>query len=188
MLAWAIKQLLVWGALAGLALVLATDRGGVRTGLAALFGRDAPAAAADSAAADSAAARGPAAPAASASRTLVVRAGHGGHFWVEAEIDGATVPFMVDTGATSVTLSRDAAAALGLRLGERDYTDPHHTANGIVRTAPVQLREVRIGALAVRDVDAAVNPRLAGVSLLGLSFLKRLDGYEVRGDRLMLYW
>jgi aspartyl protease family protein len=179
MIGWAVRQLLVWGLLGGLAVVLVADRGGVRGTIAAMLGRGTPPAPAS----------GPAVAAtAAASRTLVVRAGHGGHFWVEAEIDGATLPFVVDTGATSVTLSRDAAALIGLRLGERDYTEPHRTANGIVRTAPVQLREVRIGALSVRDVDASVNPHLAGVSLLGMSFLKRLDGYEVRGDRLMLYW
>lgn len=174
MLLWAVRQLLVWGALGLLAVLILTDGGGVRARLASLVARDADAPAAESSAA--------------ASRTMTLRAGPGGHFWVDADVDGTAMPFVIDTGATSVTLSKDAAELLGLRLSQRDFTQPHHTAGGIVHAAPVRLREVRIGALVVRDVEAAVNPRLRGVSLLGMSFLGRLDGYEVRGDRLMLYW
>lgn len=175
MILWTVRQLLVWGALGLFAVLVFSDDGAVRAKLIALVTRhaDAPPAVEASGA---------------ASRTLTVRAGQGGHFWVEAEVDGTTLPFLVDTGATSVTLSQEATERLGLRLGAHDFTERSQTAGGMVRTAPVSLREVRIGPLSVRDVDASVNPRLSGISLLGMSFLNRLDGYEVRGDRLLLYW
>jgi aspartyl protease family protein len=62
------------------------------------------------------------------------------------------------------------------------------TANGIARAAPVRLREVRLGQLSIDDVSAAVVENL-NISLLGQSFLTRLDGYEMRDGMLTLnYW
>ncbi|NWG72975.1 MAG: TIGR02281 family clan AA aspartic protease, partial [Parvularculaceae bacterium] len=69
-----------------------------------------------------------------------------------------------------------------------EYTLKYRTASGIVHAAPVTLREISIGALTVRDVEAAVNSRSIGVSLLGISFLQRLDGYAVERDSLVLTW
>jgi aspartyl protease family protein len=62
-----------------------------------------------------------------------------------------------------------------------------NTANGTVKAAQVRLREVQIGRIAVRDVEAVVMPpgRLAG-SLLGMSFLKRLASFNVSGGTLVL--
>jgi aspartyl protease family protein len=121
-------------------------------------------------------------------RTLRVRADRSGHFLVDADVDGTTVRFMVDTGASDVVLTPEDAERLGLRLHDRDYTLKYRTAGGIVKAAPVSLREISIGALSVRDVPAAVNSQSIGVSLLGMSFLKRLDGYAVERDSLILTW
>jgi aspartyl protease family protein len=61
------------------------------------------------------------------------------------------------------------------------------TANGVVQTAPVRIREIRVGDILVRDVEAVVlPPRALGVSLLGMSFLRRLEGFEIAKGRLVL--
>lgn len=122
------------------------------------------------------------------SRTLRLRADASGHFLVTAEVNGTAVHFLIDTGATDVVLTPEDAERLGLRLRERDYTLKYRTAGGIVSAAPVMLREIRLGPLTVRDVDAAVNSHSIGVSLLGVGFLKRLDGYAVERDSLILSW
>lgn len=177
MIFWAVKQLVVWSIVCVLSVVIWTDEGAIE----ALFRRVmATAGSVDTAAEESTDDEG--------SRMLTLRAGAGGHFWVDAEVNGSTVRFVVDTGATSVVLSEEDAERAGLRLSPRDYTALQRTAGGTVRAAPVTLREVRIGALGLSDVEAAVNPALSGVSLLGMTFLNRLDGYEVRGDSLRLYW
>ncbi|MFZ1413981.1 MAG: TIGR02281 family clan AA aspartic protease [Defluviicoccus sp.] len=177
MIFWAVKQLVVWSIVCVLAVVIWTDEGAIE----ALFRRVvATAGSVDAAVEESTGDDG--------ARVLTLRAGAGGHFWVDAEVNGNTVRFIVDTGATSVVLSEEDADRAGLRLSPRDYTALHRTAGGTVRAAPVTLREVHIGALGLRDVEAAVNPALSGVSLLGMTFLNRLDGYEVRGDTLSLYW
>lgn len=125
---------------------------------------------------------------AAASRTMVFRAGRDGHFTLRARVDGARVRFLVDTGASAVVLNRRDAERIGLHLRERNFTKVFQTANGPVRAAPVVLRSVKIGALNVRNVEAYVNEGAMGVSLLGMSFLRQLDGYEVSNDKLTLSW
>lgn len=120
-------------------------------------------------------------------RILVVQADGRGHFTVHPRIEGTTVTMMVDTGATVVALTSEDAAAAGIRPLPRDFTRTVETANGAVAVAPVRIRELRLGDITVRDVEAVVIPagRL-GTSLLGMSFLRRLGGFDVARGRLTL--
>lgn len=131
---------------------------------------------------------GEARPVSAASRSMTLRAGRNGHFMLDARIDGTPVRFLVDTGASAIILGRQDADRIGLRLRERNFTQRFQTANGIVRAAPVVLRELSIGALSLRNVDAVVNDGPMGTALLGMDFLRQLDGYEVARDKLILYW
>jgi aspartyl protease family protein len=97
------------------------------------------------------------------------------------------VRFLVDTGASFVALSPRDAAAAGLAGSALVYRGTAATANGPARVAPITLREVRIGQFAASDVAAVVMDNLP-ISLLGQSFLKRLDSYEMRDGVLTLYW
>ena len=85
------------------------------------------------------------------------------------------------------TLFDYASAAAGIGRGSLDFSARVSTANGIARAAPVRLREVRIGQLSVNDVSAFVAENLH-VSLLGMSFLKRVEGFEIRDGVLTLNW
>jgi len=120
------------------------------------------------------------------SRELVVTAGGHGHFEIRAEVEGADVDFLVDTGASKVFLSARDAENIGLDPELLDYSDRFRTANGTVYGAPVTLRELRIGNLLLHDVEATVTRSRLPISLLGMSFLGRLDGYEVRDGVLIL--
>lgn len=111
-----------------------------------------------------------------------------GHFVLTATADGIETRFLIDTGASVVVLSRPDAAALGLHPDMLDYTIRLSTANGEIAAAPVVLREIAIGDLRVADVDAVVVRSPLEVSLLGASFLSRLDGYEVSPAGLTLRW
>ena len=119
---------------------------------------------------------------------MVVPATRGGHFLVEAEIDGVAIEFLVDTGASTVVLSEDDAELLGLYADELDFTERYQTANGIIEGAPVVLDYMRIGDLELEDVRSTVIRAPLDRSLLGMSFLSRLEGYEVERDRLILRW
>ncbi|WP_332681379.1 retropepsin-like aspartic protease family protein [Bosea sp. (in: a-proteobacteria)] len=120
-------------------------------------------------------------------RSLTINADYRGHYIVHPSIENYRVRMMVDTGASFIALTDADARALGVKPQRSAYTFGLSTANGVVRGAQVRLREVRLGDILVRDVEAVVLPAGAlGMSLLGTSFLRKLSGYEVRGGRMIL--
>ena len=121
-------------------------------------------------------------------RSVEVAQAANGDFDVTVQINGATVSMVLDTGASSVVLTREDAKAAGLPLEVLAYTTNIDTANGRTRAAPVKLDRIAIGGLVERSVDALVaQPGQLKTSLLGMSFLNRLQSWEVRGDRLLLH-
>jgi aspartyl protease family protein len=120
-------------------------------------------------------------------RTLVYRTDQRGHVALTAMVNGAPVRFLVDTGASRVTLTAEDARAAGFGPGELVFNQRSQTANGLTREAPVTLREIRIDRLSIDNVSAAVNENLT-VSLLGMSFLKRLKSFEMRDGSLTISW
>jgi aspartyl protease family protein len=120
-------------------------------------------------------------------RQVALAADARGHFVTTARINGQKVVVLVDTGATSVAISAETAQRLGIYLTKSDFTGRVRTANGVVAVAPVKLREVSLGNVTVRNVEAAVSPGdTLGVNLLGMSFLGRLSKFEVNGGELVL--
>jgi aspartyl protease family protein len=120
-------------------------------------------------------------------RTVAVARTVGGDFAISAQINGAHIAMVLDTGASSVVLTRADAEAAGLPLEVLDYSINIDTANGRTRAAPVTLDRVAVGSLVERSVEALVaQPGQLKTSLLGMSFLNRLQSWEVRGDRLLL--
>ena len=112
---------------------------------------------------------------------------HDGDFAVRAQINGVRVPMVLDTGATSVVLTQQAAKAAGLPIEVLEYTVNVDTANGRTRAAPVTLDRIALGGLTERSVPAlVVQPGQLKNSLLGMTFLNRLESWEVRGDRLRM--
>jgi len=109
-----------------------------------------------------------------------------GHFHVSAKVNGERVQFLVDTGASVVTLTRDDAERAGLNPGTLSYSQRFDTANGTAFGAPVRVDRLEIGSIAVTDVRAAVLEKGLGTSLLGMSFLERLSSFSVEGDTLTL--
>lgn len=111
-----------------------------------------------------------------------------GDFAVLAQVNGGREQrFVFDTGASSVVLTAESAAALGIHPPESAFTQRVSTANGTALTAPIRLDSVSVGPITERNVDAMVSrPGVLTVNLLGQSFLTRLPSYEVRGDRLIL--
>lgn len=118
----------------------------------------------------------------------VIEPGPGGHFWVQATLDGEPIELVIDTGATDITLSLADARRLGFEKGRLQFDRAYQSANGVILGAPVRIRELRIGQQSLYDVDAVVVDAPLEVSLLGMSFLRRLDSYGVERGRLVLRW
>ena len=120
-------------------------------------------------------------------RSIAVAKSGDGHFHIRASIAGRPVQLIVDTGASTVTLRAEDAARLDLHPRDTDYTVPTSTANGRASAAPVILPDLTIGDVTLRQVRALVaRPGALDVSLLGNSYLERLDSFTVSGDRLIL--
>lgn len=121
-------------------------------------------------------------------RTVELRANFQGHYYTTAEIDGRSVNVLVDTGATAVALTFEDARTIGLSLRDSDFTMRVSTANGYGRVAPVTLDRVSIGDITVRNVRGAVmEPGKLGTTLLGMSFLGRLQRVDIRAGTLVLH-
>jgi aspartyl protease family protein len=120
-------------------------------------------------------------------RVVEIKAGSLGHYYVRVEINGRPVDVMVDSGASIVALSFEDAQRAGLHIRDGDYTQYVNTANGLARIAPVMLDRVSIGDITVRNVQAAVaEPGKLTTSLLGMSFLSRLQRVDMRNGVLVL--
>ena len=118
-------------------------------------------------------------------RNVVIRS-ENGQFATDGRVDGRPIAFMVDTGASQITLRESEAARLGYRPHERDYVITIHTANGEGRAARIELDTVEVGDIIVRDVPALVVPDKAlGVNLLGMSFLSRVRWVHERGQLVL---
>jgi aspartyl protease family protein len=118
-------------------------------------------------------------------RNIAIRSNNG-QFATDGRVDGRQIAFMVDTGASQVTLRESDAARLGYHPQERDFVVKIHTANGEGRAASVELDTVEIGDIIVHDVAALVVPDKAlGVNLLGMSFLSRVKWVHERGELVL---
>jgi aspartyl protease family protein len=120
-------------------------------------------------------------------RVVHISRGQAGEFALRATINGVNAPMVIDTGATSVVLTFETAKAAGLPLELLDYNVEVETAGGHTRAARLTLDRLAIGTLVERSVPALVVPRgQMKTNLLGMSFLDRLESFEVRADSLML--
>lgn len=119
--------------------------------------------------------------------TVEIARGNRGEFQIVAQINGARVSTVYDTGASAVVLTQEAAKAAGLPLDFLNYSVQVETANGRTRAAPVTLDRIKVGGIEERQVPALIaQPGQLRMSLLGMSFLNRLKSSEVRGDKLVL--
>ena len=124
---------------------------------------------------------------ASPASTVQIPRGQGGEFAVHVRINGVATPMVIDTGATAVVLTYETAKAIGLPLELLEYDVDVETAGGHTKAARLTLDRLAIGKLVERSVPALVVPHGQMKSnLLGMSFLDRLESWEVRADQLVL--
>jgi len=123
----------------------------------------------------------------SRNRVVEVTRGGQGNFAVAAHLNSARISMVLDTGASSVVLTQDAAKAAGLPVEVLTYTVSIETANGRTRAAPVTLNSLAVGGITERSVPALIaQPGQLRTNLLGMTFLNRLESWEVRGDKLVM--
>lgn len=118
---------------------------------------------------------------------VVIRRTEGGHFAVNAEVDGKRLPMLIDTGASQVTLTWEDAKKIGLKPETLRFSMPVTTANGTAEAAPVTIPELAIGPIVRKNIAAAVaqEGRL-DTSLLGMNYLSSLSAVRIQPNEMRL--
>ena len=117
---------------------------------------------------------------------LELTKGDDGHFKVAGQANGTRLIFLIDTGASDIILSPSDARRIGIDLATLNFSIPYQTANGMVFGARFHLQSLSIGPIEYRNVQVSINKAEMNGSLLGMSFLNRLNSYEVNGRKLIL--
>jgi len=107
-----------------------------------------------------------------ASATLTADAA--GHFLTIGNVNGTTIRFIVDTGASTISIGASDARRIGIdpSKGQMGYSQ---TANGVTQVSLVKLNSVRVGDIVLNNVDATVHQQDLPFALLGMSFLNRME-------------
>ena len=113
------------------------------------------------------------------------RAQRGNQFYVTGSVNGNAIHFLVDTGATWVSLTPEDAKTLGFNLTTLNWNIRTRTANGIIENAAVTLGDIRLGRIVEYNVSAVVMPQ-SGISLLGMTFLSRLRSWQISNGVLTI--
>ena len=118
---------------------------------------------------------------------LVVRRGDDGHFHLDAELNGVSIHFLVDTGATLTALTAADAGRAGIDVGALRFDRLVQTANGQAMFARAEIGNLAIGPYEIAQVPVAVMPDSSGgTSLLGMNVINSFAGWRVEGDRMIL--
>jgi aspartyl protease family protein len=123
----------------------------------------------------------------SSGNVVELNAGAYGHYKARARINGHPVDVLVDTGASYVALTYEDAERIGAFVSEKDFKYKSRTANGYARIAIVDIDRISIDGIEVRNVRASIHqPGSLHVTLLGMSFLSKLERAEMRNGRMIL--
>ncbi len=114
---------------------------------------------------------------------VILKRNRMGHYVANGEINGQPVQFLLDTGATSISIPARVARRLGLKGTQKQWVE---TANGSISVTAIRLQQVRLGDIQLSNVPAHINPYMDDEDvLLGMTFLKHLEMIQ-RGDTLTL--
>lgn len=164
-------NLAIWIAIFGVALIGYTYRADINGIAARVFGEIVPGTASID----------------SANHTATFRSGRDGHFQINAEVNGAGVAMLFDTGASTVVLTGEDARKAGIDTKTLKFDIPVSTANGTGRAASIVLDRIEVGGILRTHIRAFVAaPGALETSLLGMSFLETLRHYGVAGNQLEL--
>jgi aspartyl protease family protein len=118
--------------------------------------------------------------------TVVIHRESDGHFYTDATVNGATIRFMIDTGASSVALTQEDARRAGMYFSTNDFNQIGRGAGGEIALRSVSLDRVAVGNIEARNVQGVVIGGDGDISLLGQSFLATLGGVSIEGDAMVL--
>lgn len=114
-----------------------------------------------------------------------IRQASDGHFWVTAEVNGEPVRFLIDSGATTTSLSRETAERVGVRP-QRGFQAMVQTANGVVMVDRGRAETIEVGPISRRDVAVHISDAFGDLNVIGMNFLSTLRAWGVEGRSLVM--
>jgi aspartyl protease family protein len=118
-------------------------------------------------------------------KMLRIRQAEDGHFWVDADVNGTSEHFLIDSGATVTSLSGSAARKAGVDYGG-GFKAAVDTANGMILVDRGSIAKLKVGPIERDDLDVQVSDGFGDTNVLGMNFLSSLSGWEVEGPWLIL--
>jgi aspartyl protease family protein len=118
--------------------------------------------------------------------TVRITKGEDGHFHVDSEINGRSVRFLIDSGATQTALSVDAARIGNVEVSQSGFPVSIDTANGSTTAWRARIARLSVGPIMREDFPVLVSESFGDVSLLGMDFLSSLKGWRVEGETMIL--
>ncbi|MEQ1509016.1 MAG: TIGR02281 family clan AA aspartic protease [Sphingopyxis sp.] len=118
--------------------------------------------------------------------TTIVHRNGDGHFWAQASVNGRTAQFLIDSGATTSTISADTADTLGLSDRRAAMPMVVETANGLANSWPLGDVSVTVGSITTANVALHMSDHRDSTNLLGMNWLNQLGSWQVRGDEMIL--
>ncbi len=115
-----------------------------------------------------------------------IKADSNGHYYVKGNADGVSIEFMIDTGASYITLTKEAAGRLG--VGPLNFDLTTNTANGPIQNAQITIGQLTIGSFNVIRIPAVVNGGALDEPLLGMSWLRLFRSIEIQNGVMTLHY
>lgn len=119
-------------------------------------------------------------------QSVNIRKGDDGHFHIDARVNGHDVKFMIDSGATTSSLSKADAAAADVPIDETGFSEAVETANGMAMMRRAQIDRLEVGSIVRTDHAILVSGDTVELSVLGMNFLSSLKIWRVEGDEMIL--
>lgn len=119
-------------------------------------------------------------------QTLRIAQAPDGHYWADAQINGTSARFLIDSGATITAVGTGDAQRAGLNIDA--YAPPimMQTANGLVQARRSSIASLTVGPIQASDLGIVVSESLGDVNVLGMNFLSRLKSWRVEGGEMVL--
>ncbi|MBA3676289.1 MAG: TIGR02281 family clan AA aspartic protease [Sphingosinicella sp.] len=116
---------------------------------------------------------------------LRIRQSPDGHFWVNAQLNGQIVRFLIDSGATTTSISAETARQANIRVGG-GFPVLVNTANGSITVQRARVENLQVGQIEREDFAVHVSEAFGDMNVLGMNFLSSLSGWRVEGTNLIL--
>lgn len=118
-------------------------------------------------------------------KELRIRKAEDGHFWATAQLNGVKVRFLIDSGATVTSISRDTARRARIQSSE-SFPVLVQTANGTVAAERARAERLQVGTIERRNMTVEVSEAFGPMNVLGMNFLSSLSSWGVQGEWLVL--